>query len=285
LAKLLIAVVFSVLLLVPVGAQNAFAATFTFSDDATGGDCTSLGSWDDPSNTCTVTAISASTGDIFVIDSDVTVVLAGGPGVLDGTISCNCDFTITNNGKLVINGGDGVRSAQISTTSGTLTIINNGEIQINGGDVGVISGNISTTAGDIIIINNGQIVTNGAGAFRGGIIEATTGTITITNEACGTFELNGGNGDQSGSIVEDAGTITFTNHGTLTQNPGSGTDSGILKNTATLIEEPQSCQAIGGEIIPIEATSLILAGAQSFSWMIPVVLSVLGIGLFVIRRH
>jgi len=41
---------------------------------------------------------------------------------------------------------------------------------------------------------------------------------------------------------------------------------------------------IGGEIIPIEATSLILAGAQSFSWMIPVVLSVLGIGLFVVSR-
>ena len=42
---------------------------------------------------------------------------------------------------------------------------------------------------------------------------------------------------------------------------------------------------IGGEIIPIEATSLILAGAQSSSWMIPVVLSILGIGLFAIRRN
>jgi len=41
---------------------------------------------------------------------------------------------------------------------------------------------------------------------------------------------------------------------------------------------------VGGEIIPIETTSLILAGAQSFSWMIPVILSVLGIGLFVVSR-
>ena len=41
---------------------------------------------------------------------------------------------------------------------------------------------------------------------------------------------------------------------------------------------------VGGEIIPIESASLILAGAQSFSWMIPVVLSVLGIGLFVASR-
>jgi len=41
---------------------------------------------------------------------------------------------------------------------------------------------------------------------------------------------------------------------------------------------------VGGQIIPIESTSLILAGAQSFSWMIPVVLSVVGIGLFVVSR-
>jgi len=41
---------------------------------------------------------------------------------------------------------------------------------------------------------------------------------------------------------------------------------------------------IGGKIIPIDATSLLLANTQSFSWMIPVVLSVLGIGLFVVSR-
>jgi len=41
---------------------------------------------------------------------------------------------------------------------------------------------------------------------------------------------------------------------------------------------------VGGEIIPIESTSLILAGAQSFSWMIPLVLSVLGIGMFIVSR-
>ena len=50
--------------------------------------------------------------------------------------------------------------------------------------------------------------------------------------------------------------------------------------TVTTPEPP----VVGGELIPIETTSLILAGAQSFSWMIPVVLSVLGIGLFVVSR-
>lgn len=41
---------------------------------------------------------------------------------------------------------------------------------------------------------------------------------------------------------------------------------------------------IGGEMIPIESTSLLLASAQSFSWMLPVVLSILGIGLFFVRK-
>jgi len=48
--------------------------------------------------------------------------------------------------------------------------------------------------------------------------------------------------------------------------------------------EPTQELPVGGELIPIETTSLILAGAQTFSWMIPVVLSVIGIGLFVVSR-
>lgn len=53
--------------------------------------------------------------------------------------------------------------------------------------------------------------------------------------------------------------------------------------TITCIEG--SClQMVGGELLPIETTSLLLAGAQTFSWMIPVTLSVLGIGLVLARK-
>ena len=45
-----------------------------------------------------------------------------------------------------------------------------------------------------------------------------------------------------------------------------------------------STSVVGGEFLPIDSTALILAGAQSFSWMIPVVMSVLGVGLFVVSR-
>jgi len=50
------------------------------------------------------------------------------------------------------------------------------------------------------------------------------------------------------------------------------------------VEIPACFPAVGGEIIPIESTSLILAGANSFSWMIPVIVSAVGIGLFVVSR-
>jgi len=50
------------------------------------------------------------------------------------------------------------------------------------------------------------------------------------------------------------------------------------------IDVPPVPFPVGGEIIPIETTSLLLANTQSFSWMIPVILSGIGIGLFVVSR-
>jgi len=45
------------------------------------------------------------------------------------------------------------------------------------------------------------------------------------------------------------------------------------------------CGIVGGEFLPIDAAALLVAGASATSaWLIPVVLSVLGIGLFVVSR-
>jgi len=41
---------------------------------------------------------------------------------------------------------------------------------------------------------------------------------------------------------------------------------------------------VGGEFLPIESTSLLVSGVPSTSWLIPVVLSIVGIGLFVVSR-
>ncbi len=43
-------------------------------------------------------------------------------------------------------------------------------------------------------------------------------------------------------------------------------------------------EIVGGENLSIDSTALLLASAQSTTWMIPLVLSVLGIGLFVASR-
>jgi len=43
-------------------------------------------------------------------------------------------------------------------------------------------------------------------------------------------------------------------------------------------------ETVGGKMIPIDKTSLLVAGATSYSWMIPVVLSGIGIGLFAVSR-
>ena len=47
---------------------------------------------------------------------------------------------------------------------------------------------------------------------------------------------------------------------------------------------PPPVVPVGGKLISLDVTNLLLAGAQSFSWMIPVVLSGIGIGLFVVSR-
>jgi len=95
----------------------------------------------------------------------------------------------------------------------------------------------------------------------------------------GTITFMGGSGDASG-ILLNGGTVT--NHNTITFSPGTGLDSGKL--IGTIIEDPIPCFPVGGELIPIDKTALLLAGAQSFSWMIPVLISIAGIGLFFLRK-
>ena len=54
--------------------------------------------------------------------------------------------------------------------------------------------------------------------------------------------------------------------------------------TIQRVSQAKVIKVVGGEQIPIETTSLLLANVQIFSWMIPLILSVLGIGLFVVSR-
>jgi len=74
----------------------------------------------------------------------------------------------------------------------------------------------------------------------------------------------------------------FENGASLSFDQGSTWISG--NSQINLVLTGGDDEVVGGEFLPIESTSLLLASAQSFSWMIPLVLSVIGIGLFVVSR-
>jgi len=77
---------------------------------------------------------------------------------------------------------------------------------------------------------------------------------------------------------------TLLNNGAFINN-GAVLDCGIISGNFPIPGIVNECPVVvAGEIIPIESTSILLAGAQTFSWMIPIVLSVLGFGLFAVSR-
>jgi len=82
--------------------------------------------------------------------------------------------------------------------------------------------------------------------------------------------------------------LTAVAEGTAFGNddPIEGMSLGVyqLRLELTPVDSPPPTTPVGGDFMPIETTSLILAGAQTFSWMIPLVLSGIGIGLFVVSR-
>ena len=77
-----------------------------------------------------------------------------------------------------------------------------------------------------------------------------------------------GSNDAGGDVEWDC--VAYTNSGSFSP-----------------VDLPSACDnepIVGGELIPIELTSLLLAGTQSTTWLIPIVLAVIGIGLVLVRR-
>ena len=239
--KLLPLLAFSVLLLVPVGLDNAFAATIEITDEAS----------------C----------------------LAAGGSFFDGTTADGCSFD-----SLTVNAGDTLRVENLIIQPGSGGFTNFGNVMLIGDDEQNSATIVLSLDGDLVNECGGTITIEGGDGFHSGGIQAIDLGEIVTN--FGTITLNGGDGQQSGEILFSD---TLNNHGTINENPGSGPSSGIviLVGNAVFNDNlPNNCpsEIVGGELMPIETTTLILAGAQTFSWMIPVILSVLGIGLFVVSR-
>ena len=98
-------------------------------------------------------------------------------------------------------------------------------------------------------------------------------------------------------IGENGGDLArLTNHGAL-NGPGqinlfglvieiknSGFISAIL-NPSDIMEIPSPCMVVGGELIPLDSTALLLYYSQNTAaWMIPALVSAVGIGIVLARK-
>ena len=247
--KLIPLLAFSILLLVPVGAQSAFAATlaellaggsinfqdkqftnfrdfqsepggpnavainpaFIIVEPTTFGDEIGLTFVDDPNNPQMIVGPFSQQDTLFFYD-----VVSLGPPIIDNTLQFN---------------------AEIFASSGIPSFA-------------TIQESVEDSFGTEIAFKDVRLQTGSPNKFSDHVVFAAQQMITINTD----IGLASATGDSAASSQVFDFTQTFSQEKSL----------------------------VGGEIIPIESVSLILANTQSFSWMIPVVL--FGIGLFVVSR-
>jgi len=272
-------------------------------------------------NTCSIsTGVAtsfASPTNVFHLEvpTATTVFGNGIPGQL-------ISHTINPDGSLVVPGtaytlstaggctGDTVITQLITTPVGTF--------YANDGIFGTLTFTGATTADTCRLYGAGGLnsVTPLQGA-HGGVYDPFSNTILTMGNSC-VSQLTAAGVLISNTCFAgggfDQGTVDGQGHAFIAQNPNiffldyqsTGLIASATFSTSTNVRSslddvaplvgmgstdpcvlnptlPQ-CNPVGGEFLPIDSTALILAGAQSFSWMIPVVLSVLGIGLFVVSR-
>jgi len=239
-------VAFSVLLLVPIGLDNAFAATIEIKDQAT---CQALGG-----NFFGTPGVSVCFFGSFTVDADDTlnienlvvqigsggfsnsgnVVLVGGSETNSGTLNLIQGASLVNEcgATITAQGGDGLNSGSILAAAQTgETITNFGTINLNGGD---------GQASAALLIGSGTIVNNH-----------------------GTINENPGSGPFSG-IIRLLGTGVFNDD----------------------LPDECTSEIVGGEFLSIDTTALMLAGLQSSAiWMLPVLAGAAGVGAFYIKTR
>ena len=120
-------------------------STVFIADDASGGDCTSVGSWDDPSNTCTLTTdvnatIQLSSDNLTLDCNGKTINPGGGNGVFSiftsGNTIKNCNIEGAFFGVLLVFGTGG-NTLEGNTSSGN----NTGLLLFNSGTGNTITNN------------------------------------------------------------------------------------------------------------------------------------------------
>jgi hypothetical protein len=177
--KLLPLVAFSVLLLVPVGLNNAFAVTIEITDEAS---CFAAGAGNffvtSAADGCFFGSLTVDADDTLILENLFiatgpggftnfgNVILIGGDETNSGAINLGQDGDLVNEcgATITIEGGDGINSGAIQTDLPGEDVTNFGTINLNGG-VGQASATIVISS---ILNNHGLINENpGSGPFSG----------------------------------------------------------------------------------------------------------------------
>ena len=293
----LLLVVFSSALILVLGDSVSEAFAVTVESNGSGGGLWHVGSsWsggvipnisDDviikDGDSITRQLIYTHNGDITIENGAELIVAAPfGTFFTTGQVTNNGDITIqgsgsitarwlltggslTNNNLITINGGTGSSSGQLSVGVNA-QMANNGIININGNN-GQDSGSLSNSGP---FVNSDTITVNsGAGNIAGNLRVFAS----YTNECEGTITLNAGTFFDINAVFNNFGTL---NNQATTINP------------QLIIDRSGECpspQPVGGELIPLDTTLCLVAVTQyTAAWMIPVIVSGIGIAIVVARK-
>jgi len=219
--KLLALIVFSVLLLVPVGTQNVFAGTKVIDAATTTWVGTGDGqSWSDPLN--------------WDRQFEVITTTIG----FNHALPQLCDLVIIDDGSSAVTVHFDLTSFQLGN-----------EMEIGSDDTFVIDG--------------------------GSTFDHTPVPCLILNEFVETI-VNNGNFNIFGTLINNGNFI----------NNGAVLNCGITFGSVLPIPGSVSNQcAVGGELIPLDTTMILVAGTHSVAaWMIPVIVSGIGFAIVIARK-
>ena len=91
--------------------------------------------------------------------------------------------------------------------------------------------------------------------------------------------------DETANLNWNFGSLAPGQSVTLDVIVGAGTNLSDLQNTIQDAKNALKPSAIGGDIVPLDTTMVLVAGAQSSAaWMIPVLVSAIGIGIVIARK-
>jgi len=261
LKKLLALITFSVLLLVPVGAQNAFA--IVTSGDVTGGTALTIDGGVFEKLTPPIGMAgndNHQSPNLFAFDETQNVVIPAG-----GVTTNQCFAAV---GTCPIPEGTVVASHYVFFDPDPIRT-QEGTVDFDSDVYAIISSTANLLASDFLITTNADYQNPGARGLEAGDFVTKTGSQQITV-------------DWAASTPGDYVRVL-----TLFSQGGVEICDGMDNDGDGEIDEGLNCplQAVGGELIPLDTSALLLAyGMINSYWIAPTAIGI-GVGIYLVKRR